>query len=96
MGEKRDEYVEKLKDQIDKWNADIDQLQAKADKMGAEAKVKAQKHIEDLKAKRLQLEEKLKPIQKAGGEAWEDLKSGANQALKALGEAVNAAKSRFK
>lgn len=96
MGEKRDEYVEKLKGQIDKWNSDIDQLQAKANKAGAEAKATMQKHIDDLKAKRAELEEKVKPIQKAGGEAWEDLKAGANQALKALGDAVSAAKSRFK
>lgn len=96
MGEKRDAYVEKLKAQIDKWNADIDGLQAKANQAGADAKVKMQKHIDDLKAKRQELEEKIKPIQKAGGEAWEDLKSGANQAFKALGEAVQAAKSRFK
>lgn len=96
MGEKRDAYVEKLKAQIDKWNADIDGLQAKANKAGAEAKVKMQKHIDELKAKRQELEEKMKPIQKAGGEAWEDLRSGANQALKALGEAIESAKTRFK
>ncbi len=96
MGEKRDAYVQKLKDQIDQWNSDIDNLQEKAGKMGADAKAEMQKHVEELKAKRKDLEEKLKPVQKASGEAWEDLKGGTNQALKALGDAVTAAKSRFK
>ena len=96
MGEKRDAYVPKLKHQIDQWNSDIDGLQAKAGKMGADTKAELQKRVDELRAKRQELEEKIMPIQKAGGEAWEDLKGGTNQALKALGDAVTAAKSRFK
>jgi len=96
MGEKRDAYVQKLKHQIDQWNGEIDKLQAQADKLGATAKAEMQKHVETLKAKRAELEEKMTPIQKAGEEAWEDLRGGTNQALKALGDAVAAAKSRFK
>jgi predicted nucleic acid-binding Zn-ribbon protein len=96
MGEKRDVYVEKLKSKIDEWNSDIDKLQAKADQLGAGAQAELQKHIAELKAKRGELQEKMGAVQKAGGEAWEDMKSGANSALEALGKAVQAAKSRFK
>lgn len=96
MGDKRDAYAQKLKGQIDQWNTDIDKLREKAGKMGADTKAEMQKQVEGLKAKRKELEEKLTPLQKAGGEAWEDLKGGTNQALKALGDAVAAAKSRFK
>ena len=96
MGEKRDEYVEKLKSKIDDWNRDIDKLQAKADQMAADTRVKYQKQIADLKAKQKEVKDNMDKLQKAGAEAWVDLKAGMNSAWKALGESVKSAKSKFK
>lgn len=96
MGEKRDAYVEKLKAKIDEWNVDIDKLESKAGTVKADAKVEYQKRIQELKAKREQLNSQLAKMSKAGGKAFEDLKAGAELAWKALGESIKSAKTRFK
>jgi phage host-nuclease inhibitor protein Gam len=96
MGNKMDEYVEKLKDKIGDWNIEIDKLQAKGDQAKADVRKKYAKQIKELKAKRKELEGKVGQLRKAGEGAWEDMKAGADIALKVLGEAVKSAKSRFK
>ena len=95
MGTKRDAYVEKLKGNITKWNTEIDELQAKADQAKADAKAEFHKHVVDLKAKRLALEEKIKELNNAKDEAWEDVKSGVDVSRQILGQAIQDAKSRF-
>ena len=95
MGEQRDAYVQKLKAKLDEWNADIDKLQAKAGQATADAKEKYSHQIDELKAKQMEAQAKMKELGKAGDEAWQDVKAGADLAWKALGEAVQSAKSRF-
>ena len=95
MGTKRDAYVEKLKGNIVHWNAEIDEFQAKADKAKADAQVEFQKQIVEIKAKRQALEGKMADLQNAADEAWEDVKGGVDVARQILGQAVQAAKSRF-
>ena len=95
MGEKRDEYVEKFKKSIDGWNDDIDKLEAQAGKAKADVRAQLDKQIAELKTKRQDLQRKMSEMHKASEGAWEDVKAGADIALKALGEAVSSAKSRF-
>jgi hypothetical protein len=95
MGTKRDAYVEKLKGNIARWNGEIDEFQAKADQAKADAQVDFQKQIVEIKAKREALEGKMADLQNAADEAWEDVKSGVDVARQILGQAVQAAKSRF-
>lgn len=96
MSEKRDAYVEKLKAKLDEWNADIDVLQARADQAKTDAQLRYRRQIEGLRAKSKDAEAKISELRVAGGDAWEDLKAGANIAWTALGEAVTSAKARFK
>jgi len=56
MMDKRDAYVQKLKAKLNEWNAEIDVLAAKADQAGADAKIAYHKRLEDLRAKRTELE----------------------------------------
>lgn len=95
MGEKRDAYIEEVKSKIDKWNVEINKFQAKAGKAKAEAQVQYRKEIEELKAKRKLLEEKIADMQRAGETAWEDIKGGVDTAWKSLGDSIQTAKSRF-
>ncbi len=76
---KKDEYANKLKSFIDDLNKQIDVLQAKAEKSGADAKVKYQEQLEDLKERRGELQSKLKKIREASGETWEDFKKNADK-----------------
>jgi chromosome segregation ATPase len=95
MIEKRDAYVQKLKENISKWNEEVDKFQVKAGQAKAEIQVEFKKHIEELKEKRHGLEGKLAILQKADEKAWEDIKGGVDKAWHALGESFTAAKSRF-
>ncbi|MFZ7110071.1 MAG: coiled coil domain-containing protein [Desulfatiglandales bacterium] len=96
MTEKRDAYVKKLKAKMDEWNAEIDKIEAQADQAEAEAKIEYYRQVEDLRAKRRDVEDKMAELQKAGDGAWEDLKAGIESAWDSLGNALKSAASRFK
>jgi len=92
----RDEYVKKLQAKLTEWNTEIDSLVAKAGEVKADAKQEYAEQIEALKAKQAAAKEKFDELQKSGGSAWIDLKSGIELAWTAMGEAIDSAKSRFK
>lgn len=91
----RDQYVRNLQAKLDTWNADIDTLSAKADKVTADLKTEYGEQIEALKAKQAVAKQKLGELQLSGDCAWEDLKSGIDLALTAMGKAIETARSRF-
>lgn len=95
MAQKRDAYVEMLKEQLDKWNTELDKLEAKADRTRTEGKLEYEKQMADLKERRKDLEDKIDEIQQAGEGAWEDLKAGVEIAWDALGDAIKSATSKF-
>ena len=89
-------YQKKMKAQLDVWSAEIDKLKAQATKMEADAEVKAHREIDDLRAKRDAAEEKLARLERAGDDAWEDVKAGVESAWDSLADAVKSASARFK
>ena len=91
----RDAYVQKVKAKLDEWNAEIDRLEAQARQKEADAQTRLQEQIDQVKAKRQTAEEKLDDVRQAGGDAWEDLKSGLELATEAVGDALRSARSRF-
>ena len=80
---------------MDEWNVEIDKLQAKADQAEAEAKIEYHEQIEDLRAKRKEVEAKIAEVQQAGEGAWEDLKQGLENSWEILKGAFAKVKSRF-
>ena len=92
----KDAYVQKLHAKIDEWNAEIDKLKAKADQAEAESRLAYQKEIENLQQRRKEVEERLTKVRHAGEGAWQDLKSGAQDAWDTMEEALRSAKSKFK
>ncbi|MEJ2023655.1 MAG: hypothetical protein P8Y00_01290 [Deltaproteobacteria bacterium] len=91
----RDAYVQKLKAEMDEWNAEIDKLAAKADEADAEAKIEYHKQLEELRAERKDVEEKIAEVQQAGDSAWKDLKQGLENSWKILKISFSRAKSEF-
>lgn len=67
-------YKEKLEAQINEWQAEVNKLKAQAEKHKAEGKIKYQEKINSLEHKLQQHKNKLKALQEAGEEKWEDLK----------------------
>jgi multidrug resistance efflux pump len=92
---KRDEYVEKLKGQLDQWNAEVAKWEAKARQAQAGARVGYEKQLEDLRRQRDQALEQMKRVQAATGDAWMDLVRGADDAWAKMREALEKARSQF-
>jgi len=92
----RDEYVHKMQAKLDEWNAEIDRLALLAEKAAADVRDEYKEQIETLKSRQEAARKKMEALQHAGETAWDDLKSGAEMAWTALGEAVDSARSRFR
>jgi uncharacterized coiled-coil DUF342 family protein len=92
----KDAYVQKLHAKLDEWNAEIDKLKAKADKAEAEFRIEYEKEIENLRKRRKEAEIKLTEVRQAGEGAWEDLKSGVQNAWDSMEKALKSAQARLK
>jgi hypothetical protein len=92
---KRDDYVNKLKGQLDQWNAEVAKWEAKAQQAQAGARAEYDKHLNDLRRQRDQALEQLKRVQAATGEAWVDLVRGADEAWAKMRAALEKARSHF-
>jgi hypothetical protein len=96
MSEKRDAYVEEMKVKLDQWNAGMDKFQVKANQATADVLADYKYHLERIKAKRGEFEVKMSELKAAGETAWEDLKSGVESSWQTMGDALHAAKSKFR
>ena len=81
---KRDEYVAKLKTQLDAWDTELDKLEVKAGKAKKNAKVKYAKEMKELKVKRDKMKTEINNIINASEDGWEDFKDKAGDAWSAL------------
>jgi hypothetical protein len=94
--EKRKAYEEKLDAQLQEWSAQISLLKAKADNAKADVKIEYYKIIEAFQRKQNEAKTKLGELKKAGDEAWEDVRTGAEKAWAEVKTAYHDASSRFK
>jgi len=92
---KRDEYVDKLKGQLDQWNAEVAKWDAKAQNAQAGARAEYDKHRNELRRRRDQALEQMKRLQAATGDAWVDLVRGADEAWAKMREALEKSRSHF-
>ena len=92
---KRDEYVEKLKAQLEQWNTEVVRWEAKAQKAQAGARVEYEKQLKEVRRQRDQALEQMKRVQAATGDAWVDLVRGADEAWAKMREALEKARSHF-
>lgn len=95
MTAKRDAYVQRLKAKMDEWNAEIAKLSAKADQAEAQSKIEYYKRLEDLRAKRRDLQDKIAGMEQAGEGAWEDLKQGLENSWEVFKASLSKARSEF-
>lgn len=95
MPESRDEFVQRLKDQLDEWNDEIGELQERAEQAQEDARIRYQQEIRRLREEQAQAQMKLQKLRDASEGAWEELKDGVERAWESLEEAVARAKSKF-
>jgi predicted nucleic acid-binding Zn-ribbon protein len=87
----RDEYVKKLKSQIDQWNTQMTTWEAAA--KGAQSQLAGQ--LEQLKQRRDQALEEMRRLQGASTDAWKDMMRGAEDAFRGMQEAFDKARRNF-
>jgi lipid II:glycine glycyltransferase (peptidoglycan interpeptide bridge formation enzyme) len=92
----RDEYVEKLKQQLDHWNTEMAKWEAQAKQSQAGMRAEYEKQLTTYRSKRDQAIEQLSKVQSASGEAWKELARGADEAWARMREAFEKASSHFK
>jgi len=92
---KRDDYVEKMKTQLDEWNAQVAKWEGKTKEAQAGARVEYEKQLETFRRQRDQALEQMRRVQGAAGDAWIDLARGADDAWAKMREAFEKARSHF-
>ncbi len=88
------EYIDKLAAGLKELESEINELEKIADKALAEVKAEYRQQIEDLFLKKEELQNKVAKIRKASGNAWEDMKAGAELSWEVFQDSVKSGKSR--
>jgi hypothetical protein len=91
----QDEYVEKLKAQIDRWNAQVKDWEAKAAQAQDRVREQYLKSLGEVAAQRERVLVELRRVQAASLSAWQDMMRGADHAWQTMHDAFERARSEF-
>lgn len=91
----RDEYVAKLKAQLDRWNADVAKWEVQAKAAQKNAKELYAKELDVLKAQRELALYNMRLLEGASATAWTELRQGADDAWERMQSAVASARAHF-
>lgn len=91
----RDEYIRKLKTQIDQWNAEAAKWEAKAKQAQTGMQAEYLRQLEQFRGRRDAAMGELQRLQNASADAWKGMMQGADAALKGLQEAFDKARREF-
>ena len=93
---KQEQYIEKLKTQLDKWNAEVAKWEVKTRSAQADMRIEYEKQLETFRSRRDKGLEQMRKVQAATGDAWIDLVRGADDAWANMREAYEKAQSHFR
>jgi chromosome segregation ATPase len=91
----RDEYVEKMKAQLDEWNQEIGKLEERLSATSEATKEKLQPHLEKAREARDAVARKLAELKEAGESSWESLQGDVEHVWKTFKQSVNYFKSQL-
>ena len=92
---KREEYVEKMKSQLDQWNAEAARWEEKMKHAEADMKSEYQRQLDAVRSRRDEAMYNMRQLQAASADAWMDMMRGVEDAWKRMGEAITQARSHF-
>ena len=92
----RDEYVEKMKAQLDQWNGQMATWEAATKEATAEAKVELEKQVGIMKSRADDLVYRMELLKGASADAWQEIARGADEARKTMQDAFEKARFHFK
>ena len=91
----REEYVAKLKGQLDQWNAEAAKWEAKAKDAQAGMQAEYARQLEQFHKRRDEALAELRRVQGASADAWSEMMRGADAAFRSMQEAFDRARSKF-
>lgn len=92
---KRDEYIEKMKLQLDELDAKMDKLEAKAAQAKEDARAKYKEEMARLRQQSRAAKGKLEEIKAAGEDKWEALVTETEKIRDAFAHSFNYFKSQL-
>ena len=92
----RDEYVEKLKAQLDLWNTQMATWESAAREATAEAKIDLEKQVGIMRSRLDDMVFRMELLKGASADAWQEIARGADESRKTMQDAFEKARSRFK
>jgi chromosome segregation ATPase len=91
----REEYVERMKKQLDEWNAKLAALENDVHKAQANMRAKYQAQIDAMHRQRDETLKKIEEARVSGQAAWKEVSKGADEAWKTLHASFEKAWSEF-
>lgn len=92
----QDAYKQKMTAQLKEWAAQINLLEAKVENVSVDIKIMRAKQLVELRARQSAAYEKMRELEKASGEAWNQVKVTADQILDDLKVGIADVQSKFK
>jgi chromosome segregation ATPase len=96
MATKREEYIAKLKTQLDQWNAEMAKWEGQATQAQASMRAEYERQLAAIRQRQDQAKEQLHKVQAASGDAWMELTRGADEAWASMRKAFEKASVQFK
>ena len=94
--ENRKDYIDRMAARLREWDTELQKLEAKAETAKTDVKASYNQKINELRLKKEEAQLKLKKIQDAGEDAWEELQEGAEKSWKIFEESVKNAWDKLK
>jgi hypothetical protein len=91
----RDEYVQKLKTQVDAWNAEAGRWQERMRTAQAGAKAEYERQLENFRRRSEEAMAEIRRLQAASTDAWTEMMRGAETSMKGMQEAFERARRSF-
>jgi outer membrane murein-binding lipoprotein Lpp len=93
---KRDEYIERMKKQLDDLNSQLDELETKSEATRSEYRAKYDKHAAEVRVQYASALAKLDEVKEASEDKWESLVQEGEKVQKALVHSFNYFKAELK
>jgi predicted nucleic acid-binding Zn-ribbon protein len=91
----REEYVEKMKSQLDEWNSDLDNLERKYHEASDETKRRLEPHLQKVREARDTTRAKIKELKDSGEASWDAAVDEVEHVWKTFKQSVNYFKSQL-
>jgi hypothetical protein len=91
----RREYIVKMAARLKELDGEISKLEMMAEKAVEEMKAEYHQQIKDLFLKKAKVQDQVNKLQEASGNAWEDMKAGAELSWEVFQDSVKTGKRKL-